>query len=150
MKKPISLWIAQVFIFIGILLLIYHFISNGRLLISLYSAPFPQYIKIEIYFVEFILGLVLAVQVLSLYFTYVRSKFARIFTILAWVAIYLIILRVQFKDGFDTVSNGVMIYENEAQRAGALLSKYVIAGLFGWLTVIILFSKKIKDYFYFK
>lgn len=149
MKKPISLWITQAIFIISIVLLTYFFATLIPSLFNIYKLDLKIENAGQLYLSIMIRLLVLIAQVMALYLSFKQKKLARLFTLLGWLPVLAVILLTSFSDGFTTVSDGFFSYDNEAQRLGGLLSKYIQAGLFIWLTAILLFSKKIKHYFQF-
>lgn len=149
MKKTISLWIIQIIIIINISSFLFYFLKNTSFLFVVYKMNIPLYLKIETYFFNAIMLLVLVIQVAALYLSFKRNRLARIFTLLGWFCFLISFLYSNFSGGWASIPEGPIRYDSDLERLGALWGKYEETALCLLLTAFLCFSKKMKQYFQF-
>lgn len=80
----------------------------------------PLYLKIETYFLNAIMLLVLVIQVAALYLSFKRNRLARIFTLLGWFCFLISFLYSNFSGGWASIPEGPIRYDSDLERLGAL------------------------------
>ncbi|WP_227698425.1 hypothetical protein [Providencia stuartii] len=141
MKKPISLWIIQIIIIINISSFLFYLLKNTSFLFVVYKMNIPLYLKIETYFFNAIMLLVLVIQVAALYLSFKRNRLARIFTLLGWFCFLISFLYSNFSGGWASIPEGPIRYDSDLERLGALWGKYEETALCLLLTAFCVFQK---------
>lgn len=145
MNKPISLRIILFLICINILILFYFLLSNFLTFFQLPSMSIPLYAAIEFYVEYFFILIIFIIQSRVIFIFLTRQKLDKELIVLAWLPICISFIFLAFNDGYWS-SWDYFSFNNSNELEIRTLVRYLLCLIAIWLTILLIFSEKIRKY----